>query len=434
MAQRLFRTVVFVMLTIALLGPSPSRADDPSERRPTIAFGSTRDFPSGTPFAVAIEIYLMNPTADPTRQDVRRLTHNTDGDLFANPSPDGKKIVFDSNRGRTPTEPVNTSDLFLMKMDGSDQTFLTRGSSASWSPDSQQVAFHASASGTGVPMKNDPGAATSDSDIFVINVGDCLDDAVACQNPTGSIKRNLTNNNATCDDGAPYDVEDDVDWSPDGKQIVFTSHLCNDIGDDSETAEIYVMNADGTGRTPLTNNGEEERGPDWSPDGSRIVFMCRPDRINENEPRFFQICVMDADPTTNDRTQLTFDTNEGDNAFHATPVWLTETTIAFDKNEEGKGPGTRELFTMNADGTGQTRLTDIRVGINGYANYGVVRIPGHGQSPVAAGSTDRSADTVRGPAVHDGKADHGKQDKDTKHKKHKQDDKHKKHKSGKRHR
>ena len=45
MAQRLFRTFVFAMLTIALLGPSPSRADDRTELRSTIAFASTRDDP-----------------------------------------------------------------------------------------------------------------------------------------------------------------------------------------------------------------------------------------------------------------------------------------------------------------------------------------------------------------------------------------------------
>src|SRR4029453_6321325 len=56
---------------------------------------------------------------------------------FNGASPDGKgTIVFNSNRLRDPNkEPLNTSDLFLMREDGSHQRFLTRGSSASWSPD-----------------------------------------------------------------------------------------------------------------------------------------------------------------------------------------------------------------------------------------------------------------------------------------------------------
>ena len=43
-----------------------------------------------------------------------------------------------------------------------------------WSPDSKNMAYHASASGIGVPINGQPGAATSDSDIFVINVDDVL--------------------------------------------------------------------------------------------------------------------------------------------------------------------------------------------------------------------------------------------------------------------
>ena len=69
---------------------------------------------------------------------------------------------------------ANISDLFVMETDGSGQTLLTRGSSATWSPDGKEIAFHASASYyasggqvSGCPIRTDPGSATSDSDIFV---------------------------------------------------------------------------------------------------------------------------------------------------------------------------------------------------------------------------------------------------------------------------
>jgi hypothetical protein len=70
-------------------------------------------------------------------------------------------VDFDSNRDRGPTEPVNTSDLFLMHTDGDEQTLLLRGSSASWSPGSKQIVFRRSAPGTVLPIKTDPGAATT---------------------------------------------------------------------------------------------------------------------------------------------------------------------------------------------------------------------------------------------------------------------------------
>jgi Tol biopolymer transport system component len=113
----------------------------------TIAFSSTRDDPAGPPLLTA-EIYLMNP--DGSNQ--RRVTENVVGDGFPKFSPDGKRILFESNRDRLVTEPLNTFDLFLMKPDGTDQTLLTRGSSATWSPDGKYIAFHRSASGDVCPF------------------------------------------------------------------------------------------------------------------------------------------------------------------------------------------------------------------------------------------------------------------------------------------
>src|SRR5215218_4374193 len=193
--------------------PSVAAAGDFS-LEPTIAFSSNRDnlnLNLAHP-TLKFEVYLMNPDG----ANVRRLTSNTDGDGFANPSPDGKKIVFDSTRNRPapgelldqdgdlcPVAPGGTddpsyfvSDLFLMDTDGGGQTLLRRGgSSGTWSPDSRSIAFHASASGAGCPSRSDPGAAATDSDIFVANVDDLL---AGVEQPT-----NITN--------TPDKIDDDAD-------------------------------------------------------------------------------------------------------------------------------------------------------------------------------------------------------------------------------
>jgi TolB protein len=301
-----------------------------------IAFTSTRDNLLITPLINAGEIYLMNPDGT----NPRRLTENTDGDGFAKLSPDGKRIVFDSNRARAAGEPVNTSDLVLMKADGKDQTLLTRGSSATWKPDGKYIAFHASASGIGLPIRPDAGAPTTDSQIFVMNVDD--------GGPT-----NITNSGK---------IDQDPDWSPDGQKIVFTSHdyKPNDTDKGAASAEMYLINADGTGDAQqLTFNGEEPRAPAWSPDGTRISYACRRGGSD------YEICVLNLADGTD--TQLTFNT-----VLDATHSWSPDgQKIVFHRNVVGKG---LQLFVMNADGTDQTPLpVPFPPGINLFPAWGVVR-------------------------------------------------------------
>ena len=52
--------------------------------------------------------------------------------------------------------------------------------------------------------------------------------------------------------------------------IVFESYRNGNL-------EVYVMNADGSGQTNLTNNPANDSHPSWSPDGSRIVFYSNRD-------------------------------------------------------------------------------------------------------------------------------------------------------------
>lgn len=331
-----------IVLAVALSLVSSVAAKGDFDLASTIAFTSTRDDPANP--QLGAEIYLI----DPDGQNPRRLTFNHDGDAFPALSPDGKKLVFDSNRNRGPGEPLNTSDLFLMNADGAadggEPPLLTRGSSATWSPDSKNIAFHASASGSGLPIKPDPGGATSDSDIFVVNVDDVLSDA---EQP-----RNVTN--------SPAAIDDDPDWAPDGQRLAFTSHDASDDPGNSTSAEIYTLDPDGTGAPePLTDNSEEERGPTWSPDGTRIAFACRrggPD---------FEICTMNADG--NDQAQLT-----NNAAPDLTPTWSPDgSEIAFHRPVAGRF----QLFKMNANGTGVQQLTNTP-GLNLFANWGELRVRG----------------------------------------------------------
>jgi Tol biopolymer transport system component len=330
-----------ILLAGAIRSLSASPAD--FELVSTIAFSSTRDTPTAATQAELVnasEVYLM----DPDGTNPRRLTVNTSSDGFASLSPDGKKIVFNSNRLRAAEEPLNTTDLFVMNTDGTEQTHLIRGASATWSPDGKNIAYHASASGTGLPIKPDPGAATSDSDIFVLNVDDLLTGAAG--------PRNLTNN--------PLTIDDDPDWSPDGQKIAFTRHLASDNPLNSVTGEIYVIDAAGSGGpVALTSNVEEERAPSWSKDGTRIVYMCHGGGSD------FEICAMNADGT--DQVQLT-----NNSVLDATPTYSPDGQKIVFHRLVFPGP-TQQTWEMNADGTGQTQVT-APPGFNSFPNWGELRV------------------------------------------------------------
>ena len=60
----------------------------------------------------------------------------------------------------------------------------------------------------------------------------------------------------------------DVDptFSPDGTKIAFARFIAG------RNFDLFVMNADGTGERQITNTTASERMPSWSPDGKQLVY------------------------------------------------------------------------------------------------------------------------------------------------------------------
>ncbi len=112
---------------------------------------------------------------------------------------------------------------------------------------------------------------------------------------------------------------------------------------------IYVMAADGSNERRLT----DERGdtstpagvqfqvdPAWSPDGTRIAFAS----AREGS---FDIYVMNADGTGTTRLTSTDENDQG-------PTWSPDgSRLAFARTDD-----LQHVYVMNADGTGVRRLTD----------------------------------------------------------------------------
>ena len=200
------------------------------------------------------EIYVMD--ADGKNQ--RRLTNNRHEDWGPSWSPDGKRIVFFSNRdGHVHAKHgVPTYEIYVMDADGGTPRNLTNNPNddrdPSWSPDGKRIAF--------VPERD------GNPEIYVMDAD-------------GGNPRNLTN--------SPFFDDWSPSWSPDSKRIAFQS---NRDKDNPHKYQIYVMDADGGNQQKLTENLKTDWDPVWSPDGKRIAFSSYRVRVVTAE-----IYVMDAD-------------------------------------------------------------------------------------------------------------------------------------------
>jgi len=184
-----------------------------------------------------------------------QITHAKRHDIGLGWSPDGTRLLL-IQVSKCPDGDCDGGDLYVVNADGSRQTrlnpegtFVSCCSPATWSPDGSQVAF---------------GAQNLDS----AGVRDFLRSAVYVARSDGSQVKAITGLSA---------FTEGAQWSPDGHWIAFNkkSGTVGVVGSD-----VYLIRPDGSGLKAITTGGSAREsdnvGALWSPDGSRLLFDSVP--------------------------------------------------------------------------------------------------------------------------------------------------------------
>ncbi|HEY7004605.1 MAG TPA: hypothetical protein VH281_10005 [Gaiellaceae bacterium] len=238
----------------------------------------------------------------PDGTGLRRLYETRQNAKRPRISPDGKWIAFD---GASPGKaPLSDFDVQIVRADGSDRRTLAGTSNyeldAQWSPDGKRLSYSSY-------------RHTGESDEWQ--------------------RANIWTVAVTGRDRTMLGRGSSARWSPDGKEIVFSAPTRKSDGD------LFVMNADGTGRRRLTATPELEQPAGWSPDGSTILFT----QFNGSGA---DVMVMDA----NGKNVRTLTDLPG---FDYAGAWSPDGSAILFTSGSDAGP----LVVMNADGSDARDIT-----------------------------------------------------------------------------
>jgi Tol biopolymer transport system component len=180
-----------------------------------------------------------------------------DGKVSPDISPDGRIVAFST------WAPLQR--IFTAPIDGGSPTLITKDCSGVF-PDCTE---------------NDPAFSADGSKLVFVRTNETSAEIGI---------RDLTSGDVALLDSTAVPLAEGMlmqpSWSPDGSQIVFHRDWQTSADEHITNAQVYLVNADGSGLKKLSPGPEGPTAPinqfagdaDWSPDGTEIVYSSAPNR------------------------------------------------------------------------------------------------------------------------------------------------------------
>ncbi len=223
--------------------------------------------PDGTQILFSVPGVWHLYSIEPNGENLTQITdfRSNNGDW----SPDGSQIVFQSDHDN---EPEDTPDIYIIDIDGENLVEILDDPEVvdfgpRWSGAGDKILFISARTGNyEVYLMNTDGSdqvQVTDSGAPILNAALSPDGSkIVFTYPQGE---NFTDLFIIDNDGSTdsvvrltEDADRDINpvWSPDGEKIVFHSNK-------SGTADLWMINADGTDLVQLTNDEFYDDYPDW---------------------------------------------------------------------------------------------------------------------------------------------------------------------------
>lgn len=260
--------------------------------------------------------------------DLKQLSTGTGRTTCGFYYPSGDKILYSSthhidaacpppvDRSKGYVWPLHDYDIFIADADGSNLQPLTNtpgyNAEATISPDGKTIVF----------------TSTRDGDLEIY-----------AMDADGSNVRRLTHEEGY--DGGAF-------FSPDGSKIVYRAHHPTDPQELADyrdllnqklirpgQVELYIMDADGSNKRQITNNGAANFAPYFHPSGEKIIFSSN---LGDPTGRVFHIYMINIDGTGLEQV-----TTEG--TFNGFPMFSPDgKKLVFASNRNASNPGDMNVF------------------------------------------------------------------------------------------